>query len=206
MIDPSFCVRIDLSDLRRQPSLMSDDGLGDWHITLLTNDKLPSETGVDVKHGDVVRRRCLCFLLFMVFPLDEIALRIPPGCDAMKYFCTVVLNSSAWCLLISVTATWPVMVLYYRLLDDDVSGWEYFCSSVHILRRSDTSSCLSFDRSLCVVSFGPRLLVRRWIHIIIKLYYYYYNQGNQWAESKLGRRQPTQQLDQHWARCPWDGQ
>ena len=27
-----------------------------------------------------------------------------------------------------------------------------------------------------------------------------YNQGNQWAESKFGRRQPTQQLDQHWAR------
>ena len=31
-----------------------------------------------------------------------------------------------------------------------------------------------------------------------------YNQGNQWAESKLGRMPPTQQLDRHWARCPWD--
>ena len=97
------------------------------------------------KHGDVVHRRCLCFLLFMVFPLDEIVLRIPSGCDSMKSFCTVVPNSYAWCLLISATATWPVMVLYYRLLGDDVSGWEYFCSSVNILRRSDTSSCLSFD-------------------------------------------------------------
>ena len=29
MIDPSFCVRIDLSDLRRQPSLMSDAVVGD---------------------------------------------------------------------------------------------------------------------------------------------------------------------------------
>ena len=29
MIDPSFCVRIDLSDLRRQQSLMSDAGVGD---------------------------------------------------------------------------------------------------------------------------------------------------------------------------------
>ena len=29
MIDPSFCVRIDLSDLRRQLSLMSDPGVGD---------------------------------------------------------------------------------------------------------------------------------------------------------------------------------
>ena len=58
----------------------------------------------------------------MVFPLDEIVLRIPSGCDATKSFFTVVPNSHDWCLLISATATWPVMVLYYRLLDDDVSG------------------------------------------------------------------------------------
>ena len=29
IIDPSFCVSIDISDLRRQPSLMSDAGVGD---------------------------------------------------------------------------------------------------------------------------------------------------------------------------------
>ena len=29
MIDPIFCIRIDLSDSRRHPSLMSDAGLGD---------------------------------------------------------------------------------------------------------------------------------------------------------------------------------
>ncbi len=57
----------------------------------------------------------------MVFPLDEIVLRIPPGCDAMKSFCNAV---SAWCSLISVTATWPIVVLY-RWSDDDVSGWEW---------------------------------------------------------------------------------
>ena len=143
-------------------------------------------------------------LLFALrgLPLDEIVLGIPPGCDAMKSFCTVVLNSSAWCLLISATATWPVIMLY-RWLDDNVSGWEYFCSSVHILWRSDTSSCLPFDPfPLCfffVRSVSP-------CQNMDTYYNTYYTQGNQWAESKLGRRQPTQQLDQHLARCYWDRQ
>ena len=110
-------------------------------------------------------------LLFALrgLPLEEIVLGIPPGCDTMKSFCTVVPNSSAWCLLISATATWPVMMLY-RWLDDNVSGWEYFCSSAHILWRSDTSSCLPFDPfPLCFFSFGPCLLVRIWIHIIMHI-------------------------------------
>ena len=84
MIDPSFCIIIDLSYLRRQPSLMSNTVLGDWNVTLLTNDKLSSENGLDVIHGDVVHRRWLRFMLCMVFPLDNMVLWITPGCDAIK--------------------------------------------------------------------------------------------------------------------------
>ena len=97
MIDRSFCIRIELSYSRRQLSLMSDAGLGDRNITLLTNDKLSSENGVDVIHGDVVQRCCLRFMLCMVSTLDNKMLMIPPrspGCDAMNSF---LHNSSAWC-------------------------------------------------------------------------------------------------------------
>ena len=126
----------------------------------------------------------------MVFPLDEIVLRIPPECDAMKSFCTVVPNSSAWCLLISATATWPVMVLY-RILDDDVSGWEYFCSSGHMLWWSHASSCLPCDPfPLCffVQSVSPCQKMDTYEKVVLLLLlFYYYKQGNQWAESKLGK-------------------
>ena len=103
LIHPSFRIRINLSDLRRQPSLMSDAGIDISRFGPTIS--CQAKHGVDVKHGDVVHRRCLCFLLFVVFPLDEIVLRILPGCDAVKSFCTVVPNSSAWCLLISASAT-----------------------------------------------------------------------------------------------------
>ena len=92
-----------------------------------------------------------------------------------------------------------------QVMDDDVSWWEYFCSSVHILWRSDTSSCLPFDPfPLCffVRSVSPCQKMDKYMDTYMDAY----NQENRWAESKLWRRQSTQQLDQHWARCPWDRQ
>ncbi len=166
IIDPSLSIRIDLSDLRRQQSLMSDVGIemSRFWPTIICRAK----QGVDVKHGYVVHRRCLRFLHFVVFPLDEIVLRIPPGCDAMKSFCTVVPNSSTWCLLnighCNLTSNGVIQVI----------GWwcEWMRVGLHLqfgahpmaIRYFQLPSLWPFP--FVFFSFGPCLLVRRWIHII----------------------------------------
>ena len=99
----------------------------------------------------------------------------------MKSICPVVSNSSARCLLISVTAISPVMMYTgnWMMMRVDESTFEVRCTCCG---DQLLPAAFPLNLSLCVFSIRLASACQEMDTC---------NQGNQWAESKLIRKKAT---------------